>query len=147
MVENPTPSFAVLTTGLYAFPWRCALPFTKSSIHSRFTLTPWPSSYDYSRCSDDRSPFLGRRATQCFSAKEKSVDATPNHVFYDNSTKNDFIFETASQVVEHFLSPAPVIPASNSNDIIHSSELSMTIIRCHLIGSVKCLHHCTAYLK
>ena len=116
MVENPPPSFAVLSTGLYAFPWRCALPSTKSSIHSRFTLTPWPSSYDYSRCSDDRSPFLGRRATQCFSAKEKSVDATPNHVFYDNSTKNDFIFETASQVVEHLLSPAPVIPASNSND-------------------------------
>jgi tRNA pseudouridine(38-40) synthase len=115
MVENPTLSFSILPTGPYVFPWRCAFPCTKSSIRGRFTLTP----SSYSRCCDDRSIFVGRRATQCFNARHKSVDATPNHVSYKNSTNGksmSFIFETASLVVDHFLSPAPVIPASDSNE-------------------------------
>ncbi|KAL3776544.1 hypothetical protein ACHAW5_008706 [Stephanodiscus triporus] len=96
-------SFAILLTGSHAFPWRCTLLCTKSSLHGRFPRTP---SNNYARVDQLRC------------AHNESLDDMPDQRC-DKQSLNDeslLVFESASFVVDHFLSPTAVLATSDSNE-------------------------------
>ena len=120
MVKKTLRLFAILWTGPHSFPC-CKLLCTKSSLHGRSPRPP--SSNDSPSGDEGHSNFIGTSnnagVTQRRNANSESMDDKSDQRCNKrsiNTESSPFIFETASLVVDHFLSPTAVIATSDSNE-------------------------------
>jgi len=115
MVKKTPLLFAILRTGPHAF---C----TKSPLHGR---SPRPPSSNNSPSGDEgHSNFIGTSnnnagVTQRRNANSESMDDVSDKRCIKRSINDEsspFMFETASLVVDYYLSPTAIIATSDSNE-------------------------------